>query len=65
VIVLRWPRSQRVRVHQESRHARGRRLGRSRRRDSAPLRARILAAGPRGDLGARAQRSSLSATRTT
>ena len=43
-------RDRRVRLHQEPRHARRRRARRARRRDPAPLRARLVAARPRGDL---------------
>ena len=45
----------RVRLDQESRHARRRRPRRPRRRDPSPLRARLVAARARGDLGAGAR----------
>ena len=47
----------RVRLDQEPRHARRRRPRRPRRRDPAPLRARLVAARTRGDLGADARRA--------
>ena len=46
-------RDRRLRLDQEPRHTRGRRPRRTRRRDRAPLRARLVAARPRGDLGDR------------
>ena len=47
----------RVRLHQEPRHTRRRRPRRPRRRRPPPLRARLLAARPRGDLGEGARRA--------